>query len=95
MATETPHGQDLKEIPFLAVLLTEVCAIGYALAEPQHWLRAVGAITAGLILAGVLRLVLTDEQAGMLRVRRRTFDVLCYWSFAGLAMIFALALPQR
>jgi hypothetical protein len=31
----------------------------------------------------------------MLRVRRRSFDVACYWSFAALAMIFALALPQR
>ena len=90
-----PSPPDLREVPFLVVLLAVVVAIGYALAEPQHWLRAVGTITAALVLAGVLRLVLTDEQAGMLRVRRRTFDVLCYWAFAVLAMIFALALPQR
>lgn len=89
------HDRDLKEIPFLIVLLIEVAAVGYALAEPQHWLRAVGAMTGGLLLAGLFRLVLTNEQAGMLRVRRRSFDVGCYWVFAVLAMLFALALPQR
>ena len=90
-----PSPPDLREVPFLLVLLTVVVAIGYALAEPQHWLRAVGTIAVALVAAGLLRLVLSDEQAGMLRVRRRTFDVLCYWAFAGLVMIFALALPQR
>jgi hypothetical protein len=94
MAVHTPP-QDLKEVPFLVVLLSVVIAVGYALAEPQHWLRAIGAICGALVVAGALRLVLSDEQAGMLRVRRRAFDVICYWLFAGLAMVFALALPQR
>ena len=89
------RGRDLKEVPFLIILFVEVAAICYVLAAPEHWLRAVGVITGGLVLAGLFRLMLTDEQAGMLRVRRRSFDVLCYWAFAGLAMMFALALPQR
>lgn len=89
------RNRDLKELPFLVVLLIVVGAVGYALAQPQHWLRAVGAMSVGLLLAGLFRLLLSNEQAGMLRVRRRSFDVACYWSFATLAMLFALALPQR
>ncbi|MDQ1730625.1 MAG: hypothetical protein QOK10_784 [Pseudonocardiales bacterium] len=89
------HSRDLKEVPFLIVLVIEVGAICYALGAPEHWLRAVGLITGGLLLGGLFRLLLSNEQAGMLRVRQRGFDVACYWSFALLAMIFALALPQR
>ncbi|UQX87845.1 DUF3017 domain-containing protein [Jatrophihabitans telluris] len=89
------HGQDLKEVPFLLVLTCELAAVCYALAAPQHWLRAVGGITIGLALAGVFRLALSNEQAGLLRVRRRAFDVACYWGFGLLAVVFALSLPQR
>ena len=31
----------------------------------------------------------------MLRVRRRCFDVACYWGFGALALLVALGLPQR
>jgi hypothetical protein len=87
--------RDLKEAPFLLVLLVETLAIGYAMAAPEHWLRAVGVMAGGLSVAGVLRLVLTDDQAGLLRVRRRVFDVACYFALAVATLVFALALPQR
>ncbi|HEY2043554.1 MAG TPA: DUF3017 domain-containing protein [Jatrophihabitans sp.] len=89
------HSKDLKEIPFLLVLVIEMAALAYAAAAPQHWLRAVGGMVAGMIVAGVFRLVLGNEQAGLLRVRNRTFDVACYWGFGVLAVTFAVALPQR
>lgn len=89
------HSRDLKEAPFGLVLLIELGAMFSVMVAPQHWLRAVGAITVGMAAAGCLRLVLSDEQAGLLRVRHRTFDVACYWSFGLLAMVFALLLPQR
>jgi hypothetical protein len=89
------HSRDLKEIPFLSVLLIEVAAVAYAGAQPQHWLRAVGVMVAGLVIAGLFRVVLGNEQAGLLRVRSRAFDVACYWGFGVLAVTFAIALPQR
>jgi hypothetical protein len=89
------HSKDLKEVPFLIVLLIELGSLAYAGAAPQHWLRAVGGMVAGLIVAGLLRLLLSNDQAGLLRVRRRTFDVACYWGFSVLTITFALALPQR
>jgi hypothetical protein len=87
--------RDLKNFPFLIVLAIEVGAFGYVALSPQHWLRAVGGIAFGLFVAGLERLVLSDRQAGFLRVRQRHFDVACYLCFGVLVLTLGLALPQR
>jgi hypothetical protein len=89
------HSRNLREVPFILVLLVEAAGVVSVALAPQHWLRAVGVLCAGLVIGGLFRLMLSDEQSGLLRVRRRTFDVTCYWGFAVLALAFALALPQR
>jgi|GEM_PF-2374511 len=94
MASGLP-GRDLKELPFGVVLLIELAAVLSVALAPQHWLRAVAGMTVGLLVAGLLRLVLSNEQAGLLRVRRRSFDVSCYWGLAVLTLAVAVALPQR
>lgn len=88
-------ARHLHEVPFSLVLLIEIAGVVSVVLAPQHWLRAVGVLCVGLAVGGFFRLVLSNEQSGMLRVRRRTFDVACYWGFGLLAMVFALALPQR
>jgi hypothetical protein len=88
------HEREVREYPFLLVLVIELLGVASVASAPQHWLRAVGVMAAGFAVAGVLRLVLTDTQAGLLRVRRRMFDVAAYWTFGALAVVFALALPQ-
>ncbi|HEY0168042.1 MAG TPA: DUF3017 domain-containing protein [Jatrophihabitans sp.] len=88
-------GRDLKEIPFALVLLIELIAVLSVALAPQHWLRAVGGLTVGMLVAGFFRLILTNEQAGLLRVRRRAFDVACYWGLAVFTFAVAVALPQR
>ncbi|MDQ1744575.1 MAG: hypothetical protein QOE23_2914 [Pseudonocardiales bacterium] len=88
-------GRDLKELPFGIVLLIELAAVLSVALAPQHWLRAVAGMTVGLLVAGLLRLALSNEQAGLLRVRRRSFDVACYWGLAVLTFAVAVALPQR
>ena len=77
------------------VLLIELVAVLSVAVAPQHWLRAVGGMTAGMLVAGFFRLTLSNEQAGLLRVRRRAFDVACYWGLAVLTFVVAVALPQR
>jgi hypothetical protein len=88
-------SRDLKEIPFGVVLLIELIAVLSISVFPQHWLRAVGGMALGMLVAGFFRLVLTDQQAGLLRVRRRTFDVACYWGLGVLTFVVAVALPRR
>jgi hypothetical protein len=87
------HSRDLKEAPFLIVLLIEAIAIGSAAAAPQHWLRAVTGMAVGMAVAGFFRLVLSDDQAGLLRVRRRNFDVAFYWGLSVLTFAFAIKIP--
>ena len=89
------HSRRLGELPFGLVLLIELAAVASVSIAPQHWLRAVGVMTVGLAVGGLLRLVLSDEQAGLLRVRGRSFDVACYWLFALITIMVALGLPQR
>jgi len=89
------HSRRLHELPFSLVLLVELLGLVLVAVFPQHWLRAVGVLSVGLGLAGLFRLLLSDEQAGMLRVRRRSFDVACYWGLAVLSLLVALGLPQR
>jgi hypothetical protein len=88
-------GRDLKEIPFGVVLLIELAAVLSVALAPQHWLRAVGGMTVGMLVAGFFRLTLSDEQAGLLRVRRRAFDVACYWGLAVFTFLVAVALPPE
>ena len=45
-------------------------------------------------VAGLLRLVLSDQQAGLLRVRHRTFDVAFYWGIGLAAFVFGVAVPS-
>jgi Protein of unknown function (DUF3017) len=87
-------GRDLKEIPFGVVLLIELIAVVSIAVFPEHWLRAVGGMALGMLVAGFFRLTLTDRQAGLLRVRRRTFDVACYWGLGVLTFVVAVALPR-
>ena len=89
------QSRGLREGPFVIVLLIEAVGVILVGLAPQHWLRAVGVMTAGMAVGGLFRLVLTDEQAGLLRVRRRGFDVACYWGLAAVATLVALGLPQR
>jgi hypothetical protein len=87
-------GRDLKEVPFGVVLLIELIAVLSIAVFPEHWLRAVGGMVFGVLVAGFFRLTLTDQQAGLLRVRRRSFDVTCYWTLAVLTSVVALLLPR-
>lgn len=89
------YSGDLRETPFGLVLLIELIGVFSVFLAPQHWLRAVGVLAAGMLVAGFLRLVLTNEQAGLLRVRGRPFDVACYWGLGVFAIVVALGLPQR
>ena len=87
--------QDLHELPFGLVLAIELAGVVSVAIAPQHWLRAVGVLAVGSLVAGALRLTLSNEQAGLLRVRRRTFDVAFYWALGLFVITVALALPQR
>ena len=83
-----------RQLPYLSVLLVAGAGITYSLADNSHWLRGVGLVGLALVLAGALRMTLSDESAGLLAVRRRPFDVACYWALAGAIIAVGNVLPH-
>jgi Protein of unknown function (DUF3017) len=85
---------DLRNLPIVVVLALSATGIGYAAAVPRHWLRGVLLLAAACGLAGLFRLVLPARQAGLLAVRGRLVDVLCYGGLAAAIVVLGLALPS-
>ncbi len=87
--------RDLHNLPFVTVLVIAVCGLVYGPIRSEHWLRGVGVIAVAMFLAAAFRAVLSDSQAGMLRVRRRTFDAFCYMLLGVGILVIGFALPPR
>jgi DUF3017 family protein len=84
---------DLRNLPLVLVLTLAGTGIGYAAAVPVHLLRGVLVLAGAMIIAGLLRLLLPARQAGLLAVRSRAFDVLCYCGTGVAIVTLGLALP--
>jgi Protein of unknown function (DUF3017) len=84
---------DLRNLPIVLVLALGATGIGYAAAVPRHWLRGVLLLAVACGIAGVLRLLLPVRQAGLLAVRGRLTDVVCYVGLAAAIIVLGLALP--
>jgi len=69
--------------------------VGLAIVCFGAWRTGLSWIGAGLLLAAVTRLVLSERSAGMLRVRRKWSDVLML-TVAGIALIvLTIVVPNQ
>jgi hypothetical protein len=84
---------DLRNLPILLVLALGATGISYSAAIPRHWLRGVLLLAFACAVAGVFRLLLPVRQAGLLAVRSRLTDVVCYVGLAVAITALGLALP--
>lgn len=82
------------ELPFVTVVLIVALGFCYTLASGGHWLRGVAVIAAGMVIAAVLRAVLPVGTAGLLAVRNRLFDVVCYLALGLAVFVFGILVPQ-
>jgi Protein of unknown function (DUF3017) len=82
------------DVPFLVVVAIMIAGFVLVRLRPEHWLRGVVIIGADMILAGLLRLLLTDRRAGILVVRSRPFDVITYIGLGVLVITFGLLVPS-
>jgi hypothetical protein len=67
------------ELPFVLVVASIVAAAGYLYLFPGHWRRATAAMGVALLAACLLRLVLPADRIGLLNVRGRWYDAVCYF----------------
>jgi Protein of unknown function (DUF3017) len=84
---------DLRNLPILLVLALGTTGIAYAAVVPRHWLRGVLVLAFACGVAGMFRLLLPVRQAGLLVVRSRLVDVVCYVGLAVAITALGLALP--
>lgn len=84
---------DLRNLPMVLVLAVGATGIVYSAAVGVHWLRGVLLLAAACGLAGMFRLLLPVRQAGLLAVRSRLADVVCYVGLAVAISVLGLALP--
>ena len=92
-ATPACARVDLRNLPILLVLALGDTGIAYSAAVPRHWLRGVLLLAFACAVAGVFRLLLPVRQAGLLVVRSRLTDVVCYVGLAVAITTLGLALP--
>ena len=84
---------DLRNLPMLLVLALGGTGILYSAVVARHWLRGVLLLAVACALAGLFRLLLPVRQAGLLAVRGRMTDVVCYVGLAVAITALGLALP--
>lgn len=80
----------LVHLPFLLVMA--VVAVGVTLIVMYYWRRGTTMIGGALLLAAALRLVLPDERAGLIVVRKRPVDVLVYTVFGVMVLYVSLSI---
>jgi hypothetical protein len=90
----TPHSwfkAVFRQWPWL--LVVAVIAAGVAVVADDHFRRGTVIIAGGVCLAAVLRAVLPNGRAGLLRVRSRLLDVLTLGFLGAGTLIAALIVP--
>jgi hypothetical protein len=87
------RARNLHNVPAIMVLAGAAGGLAAAVAIPEHWLRGVLFMAGSLILAGLFRLGLPARQAGILAVRGRLTDVLCYVGTGSALWLVGLLLP--
>jgi hypothetical protein len=79
----------------LYLLVLAVAAAGLVIVTEGHWRAGVKAVAVGLVVAALARLVIPQQQAGMLAVRRRTVDVVILVAL-GVALFFlSTSIPNQ
>ena len=85
--------QTLGGTIYLLVLAASL--IGLGIVAAGAWRTGVGWIGTGVLVAALARLVLAEEAAGMLRVRRKWSDVLML-TVAGVALVvLSIVVPNQ
>lgn len=78
---------------YLVVVM--LSAAGLILVTVSAWRRGIALIGIGLLLAASARLALTEYDGGMLRVRKKWFDVLALAAFGVLLLVLAKWIPNQ
>ena len=77
-----------------AAIVFGVVAVGMVRVLTQHWREGAALLGGALLLAALLRVLLPSDRVGLLAVRSRPVDVLCYSAFGGVLVLLALTIVR-
>jgi hypothetical protein len=77
-----------------AALVAAVTIAGMALVLTQHWRKGAVVLGAALLVAAVLRMLVPLDRIGLLAIRSRAIDVLCYSAFGVVMVVLASTITR-
>ena len=77
-----------------AATVAVIALVGMGLVLTQHWRRGAVLLGVALLVAAALRMTVPAERVGLLAIRGKAVDVLCYSGF-GVAMVLLAATITR
>ena len=77
-----------------AALVAAITLAGMGLVLTQHWRRGAVLLGGALLVAAVLRLAVPPERIGLLAIRSRVIDVLCYGAFGVVMVVLAVQITR-
>lgn len=80
-----------RAIPIAIVLA--IVAVGLVLIALAHWRRGTVALAFAMLLAGVLRAVLSERVIGVLAVRGKGFDLVFDFAVGAFMLALAIGVP--
>ncbi len=77
-----------------AALVAAIALVGMGLVLTQHWRKGAVLLGGALLVAAVLRMVIPLDRVGLLAIRSRAVDVLCYSGFGVVMMVLAFQITR-
>lgn len=75
-------------------LVLVMAAAGFVRVLQEHWREGTALVGGAMVVAGLARIVLPDDRAGLLAVRSQAADVLCYLGLGGLMVLLAVTVQR-
>ncbi len=79
-------------LPFALVMA--IVAAGFVRIAQYHWREGSVLVAVALLVAALLRAVLSPEQAGLIVIRSRGVDILAYTAFGAMILFVALTITK-
>ena len=95
MSENLPSGRPSTIGGMLYLAVLAIAAAGLILVATYDWRLGVTVLGSGLLLAALGRVVLSDFESGMLRVRNKAFDFVALSGLGALMIVLALVIPNQ
>ena len=89
-----PWDRSRLQVFVPAAVVAVIALVGLGLVLTQHWRRGAVLLGVALLVAAALRVTVPAERVGLLAIRGKAVDVLCYSGF-GVAMVLLAATITR